>query len=146
MREIVSRHESDLVRYAWHLVGDQAEAQEVVVRSFVRVLGAWAGAGSETAPGRLELFRAVSDEAGRCCRGARGGGCWRSDDGSDAGVGGWLAGLSFEERNLVVLRVLLKVPAREVAVILGMDEPAMGLLLCRLLRRKIDTVGKTGQT
>lgn len=54
--------------------------------------------------------------------------------------------MSFEERNLVVLRVLLKVPAREVAVILGMDEPAMGLLLCRLLRRKIDTVGKTGQT
>jgi RNA polymerase sigma-70 factor (ECF subfamily) len=138
--------------YSFHLLGDHHDAEDVTERTFVAALGAIDGFRDEGATFRAWLFRIAHNQLANALRSRARHRADRLDlagerasDVDPAGVAGQaeearrlrraLARLPEDRRQVVILRFLDGLTAREIGVVLGRSEGAVRVLQHRALRQ-----------
>jgi len=147
--------------YAFYLLGDHHDAEDVTERTFLAALAAIASFRDEGASFRSWLFRIAHNQVANALR-TRGRRATASLDAVDhpsadidpataAGAADEarelrraLDGLSPDRRQVLVLRFVDGLSAREIGVVLGRSEGAVRVLQHRALRELAATLGDGG--
>lgn len=148
--------------YAFYLLGDHHDAEDATERTFVAALGGIGGFRDEGASFRSWLFRIAHNQVANALR-SRGRRSAASLEAVEEPVSGGadpaaavtaadearelrraLATLSDDRRQVIVLRFVDGLSAREIGIVLGRSEGAVRVLQHRALRELAAALGHEG--
>jgi RNA polymerase sigma-70 factor (ECF subfamily) len=148
--------------YCFYLLGDHHDAEDATERTFLAALGAIARYRDEGASFRSWLFRIAHNQLANALRARSRQRTAPLDEARDLGAGGHdparlasaaddarrlraaVAALTVDRRQVVVLRFVDGLSAREIGAVLGRSEGAVRVLQHRALRDLASALGPEG--